>query len=426
MNYLNKYIPKKNSALLFTWISFAIRSFGNLLLLPIILTKFELSDINMYFIYILILELTPVIYGGLTTTISRNISYHKTSKATIKSLIFYQFKIIKIVCLVFISVGLFGYYILSSHINDSILSKNLMGFYFLMFLIIINAFYSILTSFFEGINRIDFIRKIESLTGVFSIISSVLVVYYIKNLNILLISLSFWAFFSLVILLYSLIKSLNFKVQEYSHPINGNILINSLKSSIGDILTIGLRNIFSLSLPLILSPTLLSQYLLTNAIFSKVSHFSNAPFYIQIPLLNTLFSSSDIKNLIKIGGKYIGISLLIVTSIFAFLFLFGQDILDVFKIDSFFLETKYFLIFSLSIIVERFGSMVLQLTNTSDRIITHKATFIYSVSLLIFYFFILKESLMGYLLSLLFASVIYASYNFRKAIIQFKKITDTK
>lgn len=382
-----------------TWGSFFTKSLSLLIVLPLILAKLTTSEINVWFLFNIMISLQVVVNMGFTPTFTRVLGYaingseindlvQPSEKVTgepnlesIEEIIATMrvvFLLLSILWLILLSC--FGTLSLIKPIN--LISSNTNAWLAWLTIIITSTFSfygSLYSSYLQGINNIPLLRRWESFSNLISILFSCIVLIFSPTLLNLVLANQF----GLIILFFILIKvsykspfGLLFKKKHflyYNRDVIRSIWPSTWRSGLGIITSFGLTQSTGIFYAQIGNSGAVASYLLGLRLIRMINQFSAAPFYSKIPALNGLYVKNDIKKLVNFAQRGMFIAYLSYVFPFFILGIFGEFLTRLFNSNADFPSVILWILLGFAFFLERLGAMHIQLYSVTNKIIWHKA-----------------------------------------------------
>jgi hypothetical protein len=365
-----------------TWASYFVKFGSALFVLPLILINFSEAEIAVWFLFMLILSMALIADSGFGPTITRATSYYYSGMKNIPKNID-EFKnsidekseinfiglsnLLNTFNIAYIFLGLLsvlillivGEFIVSNAIN---MTANIEMLTYAFYIIVFRSFLAIQfvkwSSFIQGIDKVADIKKAESVSELFKIVSMFLLLtlgYGIFELMII------ECIFTVLILIYAKWYIKNWYIknnQEYSLKFKFNKdLFNSIwpatwrfgAMQYGGFMT---NNGTSIIVSQLNSPTIIASFLLTQKLIFFIRQIAQAPLYSNLPRIFQMMAIKDYDNLKPYCAKGIIIGLIMQFIALSILLIFGSNILELFNINASLAPLSIILIMSISIMLE--------------------------------------------------------------------------
>ena len=386
------------------WIYSVLKILSGFLLLPLVLTKFGVEEINVWFLYFSVIGISEMVVFGFNSTFVRFISY------TIAGVHFSKFNEIKnnsistenlnkdeqlsdiyslnliifggISIIYFFVLNIGGFIALSKPI--SYLSNPSAG-WFAWYFLISGSTIRILTYtfpvFIQGNNKMSLYYNILTIEKTLYLLLGILLMIFIPSL----VGLSLVAGGTIIIA--SIIHYISFKrINENNVKFNGFnkslflvIWDSAWKSGITKILAPIIQNIGGIIFAQFASPVSSSSYLFTERIFKLLQQFSDTVTNTIIPEIAFLKATAELRKLKINILKYSRVVFGVIGLGYLVIILFGNDLLLLIKGNTILAEKKVLVLFSFVYMISRLSSFQLTLSNIANNVIEHKAIFIYSI-----------------------------------------------
>ena len=322
---INKLVHRIwNSPTLTTWASLIVLSANTVFVLPLVLTKFSVEETNLWFVFMTIFRFKDIFDFGLKNNISRLYSYacggvkDLDNLTTVKGVQIkepnYQLiasiysQSLKYYVIVFYSsivvLGIVGYFSLFKLIEGDI--PNWIAGIVLLIGSCIFLFGNLFTSYLIGINQVALLKRWDTLFGLLTSLSIIIVMIFIPSLLNIMLVMNFWVIVN-VIRNYFLVKNTrNDFLVEYRKekkstflPVKKNILDPSWKTFVAGIAGTGTKYGLNLIIANLVSADISAPYLLVDRLLDQLKEVSRAPFYSKIPRFSKLRAQNNIITLVK-------------------------------------------------------------------------------------------------------------------------------
>jgi len=426
-----------NSPTFTTWGSFIAKPLNIVLLMPLILSIFPTEDTAVWFLFLLFIGLQNIADFGFGITFVRAIAYavggakeivifsnkapRKTSQEPNNQLIA---EIQHSMRWLYLGLALFTLLVLGSAGTWAVLKplseSNYSGLHGeLAWAIIVLAtslriYANSYKSYLLGLNEVALIKRWETLINSLQILSSYAVVWFTKDLLLLVVVHQFWAVVLVVTFSQlSRYKKLNFKIKfsfETFKRIFLSIFPSAWRSWVGVLMSYGVLQLSGIIIAQMGNAAQTSAYLLSLKIADVLAQFSGAPFYSKLPLLARLKAEGKHEQLLKIAKK----GMLFTLSVFAVGYisvLFAADFfLNLLGSNTVFVSQNVWIALGLAYFVERYGAMHIQLYSTTNHIIWHKANGISGSIYLILSYLLIDMGVIAFPLSYLTAYLLFYAW----------------
>jgi hypothetical protein len=393
------------SPTLMTWMSYSTKALTLFGVLPLVLKRFSPGDIVLWYLFATIITMQNLADFGFRQTFSRIISYafsgakhigifNKSSdnaeisgqktepNAELLNSIISTMKYIylRLTGIMFILMLVFGTYVMVKPIHDAASISDAWWSWIIVLIVSCVSFYGKLyLNFLEGLFKIALVRRIETLTSLGSIITSIAVLFFSPKLINLVIANQIWV---LVVTFrdWYLCKTIDngfYKTVSRPLPFDKKIFKNiwpsAWRSGISGLMSIGLTNATGLIYAQIGTTGAVAAYLLALRIISQIRDISMAPFYSKLPLFAILRAKGDTLNLYKIVKRGMLLSHIVYIIGFFLIGVFSTELLKLLKSDVHFVDARMWTLLGVAFFVHRFGAMHIQVYLSTNHIISHIA-----------------------------------------------------
>jgi hypothetical protein len=393
------------SPTMMTWLSYSTKALSLFGVLPLILKKFSPEDIVLWYLFSTIISLQSVADFGFRQTFSRFISYAYGGVKDINILLQCTNKPIRFevsdsinvqllhrivssmkhiykwtTLFVFILLVVFGSLSLMTPIKLLVNASE--GWYAWIIVLIISSinFYGkIYMNFLEGFNKIALVRRIESLTSLGAIATSIIVLIYFPSLFNLVLCNQLWV----LVVTYRdwyLCRSIDNKIYltvntllPFESLFFGVIWKPAWRSGLSGFMSVGLTNISSMIYAQFGSSVSVASFLLAMRIINQIKEISMAPFYSKISKMTILRVQSENNLLLLVSQRGMLVSNLVFIFSSVLIGSFSDQIIQIINSKVPFVDDKMWCLLTVAFALHRFGAMHVQLYTTTNHIISHIA-----------------------------------------------------
>ncbi|MEO7216485.1 hypothetical protein [Mucilaginibacter sp.] len=392
-----------NSPTLMTWLSYSTKALTLFGVLPLVLKQFSSGDVVLWYLFSTIISLQSIADFGFRQTFSRIISYAFSgskdiniiksdttpdhteeagpNKPLLNSIVSTMRSIyVWLTLVVFVLMLVFGTWAMIKPVTDgSNIIQTWWSWAVVLVISCISFYGKIYMNFLEGLYKIALVRRIETLTSVGSILTSIIILYVAPSLLNLVIVNQFWVLI-VTIRDWYLCRTVddNFYLQVSKKlPFNKEIFIKiwqpAWRSGISGFMSVGLTNLTGLIYAQVGNTAAVAAYLLALRIINQVKEISMAPFYSKLPLLAILRVKNDIPQLIKTVKRGMLLSHIVFLFGFIGVGLFINPLLILIHSHVQFVDQKLWLLLGVAFFIHRFGAMHMQVYLSTNHIISHIA-----------------------------------------------------
>ena len=396
-----------NSPTITTWLSYSTRALALFGILPLVLKQFSDVDIVLWYLFSTIIVMQSLADFGFRQTFSRLISYAYKGIKDLSSInsaagsdskdntgsddtpnivllnrivacMQYIYKpLTAIVFFMMVTLGTWFMYKPVQESSDPVQSWISWG---VLVVVSCVAFYGKLyLNFLEWLFKIALVRRVEVLTSLGAIVSSILVLLFAPTLLNLIIVNQVWLLISTFRDYYLCRKVDNGLYIKVSKPLPFDKEIFSIiwqpawRSGISGLMSIGLTNVTGLIYAQVGDTASVASYLLALRIITQIRDISMAPFYSKIPLMAMLRAKNEIATLLKVVKRGMFLS----NTVFVFgvicIGVFSDYFLGLIHSDVKFVSHEMWLLLSVAFLVHRFGAMHIQVYLSTNHVISHIA-----------------------------------------------------
>jgi hypothetical protein len=392
-----------NSPTLMTWLSYSTKALSLFGVLPLVLKQFSPGDVVLWYLFSTIISLQTIADFGFRQTFSRIISYafggaedigtfkagqtkegnselsESPNKPLLNSIISTMKSIYAWLTIVaFVLMAIFGTWSMIKPVHDASHFVQAWWSWIIVLVISCISFYGrIYMNFLEGLYKIALVRRIETFTSVGSIITSILVLYFLPSLLNLVIANQFWA---LVVTLrdWYLCRTIdNGFYREVSEklPFNKEIFKKiwqpAWRSGISGFMSVGLTNLTGVIYAQVGNTDAIAAYLLALRIINQLREISMAPFYSKLPLFAMLRVKGDIVSLTKMAKRGMLLSHVVYVLGFVLVGIFSTTVINMIHSHVKFVSQPLWILLGIAYFVHRFGAMHMQVYLSTNHIISH-------------------------------------------------------
>lgn len=393
-----------NSPTITTWLSYSTKTLSLFVVLPLILKRFSPGDIVLWYLFFTIISLQSIADFGFRQTFSRLISYafggasdigiftanrndespaenNSPNIALLNSIVSnMKYIYVWLTVVLFVLMATFGSWSMIKPVNESSnVDKSWWAWGIVIVVTCINFYGKIYLNFLEGLFKIALVRRIETLTSLGAIVSSILVMLWsptlfnmvvVNQLWVLIVTLRDWYLCSTVDNeFYKLVS----KKLKFNKELFLKIWQPAWRSGLSGLMSVGLVNLTGLVYAQAGDSNAVAAYLLALRIINQIKEISMAPFYSKIPLLAILRVKNDLSGLVALAKK----SMFLCNAVFVFSVIFVgfffDTVLRLIHSEVTFLPQPLWILIAFAFYVHRFGAMHMQIYLSTNHIISHIA-----------------------------------------------------
>ena len=385
-----------------TWLSYSAKALSLFGILPLVLKQFTEADVVLWYLFSTIIIMQSLADFGFRQTFSRLISYaykgikeisnnngilpNETSddepnevllNRIVASMLYIYKPLTAIVFFIMITLGTWFMY--KPIGNSSNITQSWISWVVLVVVSCLAFYGKLYLNFLEGLFKIALVRRVEVLTSLGAIISSILVLIYTPTLLNLIIVNQVWLLVSTFRDFYLCRKvdeGLFLKVSKhlpFDKEIFSTIWQPAWRSGISGLMSIGLTNATGLVYAQIGNTASVASYLLALRIITQIRDVSMAPFYSKLPLMAMLRAKNELGTLLKLVKKGMFLSNIIFVLGVICIGLFSDYLLELIHSDVRFVNQEMWLLLSLAFLAHRFGAMHMQVYLSTNHVISHIA-----------------------------------------------------
>lgn len=387
-----------------TWMSYSTKALALFGVLPLVLNRFSSGDIVLWYLFSTIISLQSIADFGFRQTFSRIISYafggaksiavfkadklnatsvldHQPNKLLLNQIVSTMKSIyLWLTLIVFVLMAIFGSWSMYHPIKDAAnIDQAWWGWALVLIVSVVGFYGKIYLNFLEGLNKIALVRRIETLTSIGAILTSIIVLYVAPTLLNLVIVNQFWIIVVVVRDIYlcrkidggiynEVAKKLPFDKQIFQQ-----VWQPAWRSGISGFMSVGLTNLTGLIYAQVGNSAEVASYLLALRIINQIKEVSMAPFYSKLPVLAMLRVKSNLVELVRVCKRGMFLSHMVFIIGFIVVGLTSDVILKLIHSEVEFVDQKLWLLIGLAFFIHRFGAMHIQVYMSTNHIISHIA-----------------------------------------------------
>jgi hypothetical protein len=390
-----------NSPTLMTWASYSTRALSLFVVLPLILKQFEVAEVALWYLFASVIALQSIADLGFKSTFSRIISFAMGGAegvgiyggseipeqkigipnwSLIERIVSTMRMIYERLSIVLtVIMGVLGTWSLMIPVASLEQSSDAWMAWAVLLLVSGYRFYgTIYQNYLEGLNQIALVRRLEAITSVASIITSITVLILGGGLLELVIANQLWVV--LVVLRNRYLSRYivegrfrMFKRLEFDKTLFRDIWSPAWRSGVSGLMSNGLTHLSGILFAQIGSVEMVSAYLLSLKIITQIREISMAPFYSKLPLMAKMRVEGRLDQLISIAQRGMRLSHLVFLSGVMSIYVWSKELLEAIGSNVFFVSNDFWLLLSFAFFIHRFGAMHMQVYLTTNHVISHIA-----------------------------------------------------
>lgn len=388
-----------------TWMSYSTKALTLFGVLPLVLKQFNSGDIILWYLFSTVISLQMIADFGFRQTFTRIISYafggakdierhlgvenggveqivemQPNLKLLTNIVSTMKYIYCRLTLVVFFLMIIFGTWSMAKPIlNSSYSVQSWISWIIVVFVSCIGFYGKIYLNFLEGLNKIALVRRVEALTSIGSILSSLLILIFASSLLNLVLVNQFWVLVA-TFRDYYLCKKINNGIynnvslkQPFDREIFRKIWGPAWRSGISGFMSIGLTNLTGLIYAQIGSTEAVASYLLALRIINQIKEISMAPFYSKLPSLAMLRVNRNMSEFIKNVKRGMFLSHLVFIVGFICVGLLSNFLLKFIHSEVQFVSPFLWTLLGVAFFMHRFGAMHIQVYMTTNHIVSHIA-----------------------------------------------------
>jgi hypothetical protein len=379
--------------------SFLSKSLSVIAILPLMLNRFSIMEVNLWYLYASMINILVLIDAGFGSAFTRMFAYGTVGLKSFDSLrsstdgekssgdfdpVFiatayhYMRKVYRSIFLIaFLSLATMGSWLLSRYYPSGYEQTQVILTWILFVLSFpLTLWGNLFVNLLQGTHNVPLVRRWDTLFNVVSTFSSLIILLVYPNVYVLIAVSQFWG---------ALSTYRNYRLVRHKYPflsslrgddslrikIRKNVVPSAVKSGIGVFMSQGIVQASGFVYAGLASPDELASYLIGLNLFQTIRNFSQAPFYSRLPELAACTGRGDIDSLRVIASKNMNRVYLIYSMAFFGLAYLHEPLFKLIKSHVAFPSPLLWSMLGLAFLIERFGAMHLQVYSTTNHIIWH-------------------------------------------------------
>ena len=404
-----------------TFGSFLANALKLIIVLPLVLTRLNIDDITVWYIFATIISLQNLVDVGFSPTFSRVIAYAMVGASANKISDFRKitpntssrtpnWKTIENICtamrkvyviLTFILIGFLLIVGTASLIRPISENPNPQAAWIAWGIILLTSTVVLrgnsYIAFLTGTNHIAILRRWEIYSATGAALTSIAVLTAGGGLISLVCSQQIWVIINILRNRYLTNRVEDGRFRRFRADSTNEYIMKAVwpsawRSSLGIIMSYGVVQASGLIYAQLESTSRVATYLIALRLIQALSSFSQAPFYSKLPVLASLRADGAVSKQIAIAKRGMALSYWTYALGFVFLGIFGTPLLKLIGSHADFPDSVLWALLGLAMFAERYGAMHIQLYSTTNHIIWHIANgttgAIYLLSSMILYPFV--------------------------------------
>lgn len=398
LNKLKYSIVK--SAVFNSWFNGIIQLFSSIIVIPIVLTKLNVEEINVWFLLASISAFGHTLVYGFSSTFSRFFTYvyagvsikdfkhitftnqevkQEVNWNEINSLLLHMKVIFLVLSLLYLVIfGAVGYVLMKVPIHAlSNTYEGWLSFFTVLFFSSINLYLNSYNVFLQGMKKVHLTQRVMGLCNLLGLIPILLVLYLYPSLSniviiyqLVLFSSSFFVFFK------ARQFHKNSAASEIPTQIDKNVILvvwdSAWKNGLTSVVSGGMKHLSSLLIAQWFSPSISASFLLTKKFFDILEKFTVLSFTARLPNVSFLKAQKKLGQLNLILKQTIRLCFGVFISGYISIIVFGKKILVLLDSNVLLGGTLLIILFSFSTFISRWSGIMLSISNQSNNIIEHR------------------------------------------------------
>lgn len=414
---LNKIL---HSSIFNSWFSASVGLLVSLIAIPIVITKLNVEEINLWFLLASITVIGNGVQFGFNTTFTRfivyvnsgvrikefkNLRFKKKNKygATIDevefSRVYYLMKKVYIYlsCVYLLALIIIAYFSLPKPIST--LSNPIEGW----IASCIVGFSSTLTlsfgyyqNFMLGINKVALVQRITGLVTLIGLLLIIGVLLFYPNLISIILVYQFVYISVLIFIIYYAKKEIRKRfIIKHSNSFDKELFSvvweSAWKSGVTTMVSNLVKNVSAILVTQFFTPTVSASFLFTKRIFDIIERFTMTTFNSRLPVIAKIRGQGNLNKLIPFLRQTQWISYGVFILGYIVLLIWGENILTLIDSNVTLGSFSLIILFSISKFISRWGGMTLSISNQSNHVVEHINAIITSIVYFSVIFFGIKH-----------------------------------
>jgi len=386
-----------------TWGSFLVRSLNLVVVLPLVLTRFDAADIALWYLFASVISLQFMIDLGFSPTFSRVIAFAvgglgveglKDLRDTTQpgSSQKTDWKAVERICsnmqFIYSRLAVAGFALLSvlgtlALIRPVSVSSDLATSWLAWGVILATStaalFGNSYSCYLQGLNQIAVLRRWEIVTSLGAILTSCAVLLSGGGILGLVLANQLWVVVGVAQNRWLCRTVADGRFKEFvslgrDDQVMGAVWPSAWRSGIGQFMTYGLIQLSAVAYAQFGNSAEVASYLLGLKLIQMLSQFSRAPFYSKLPALARLRAEGNVSRQIYLARKGMLLSYWVFVVGFVVCGACGGSLLKTIGSNAAFPDNLLWCLLGLAMFAERFGAMHIQLYSITNHIIWHTVT----------------------------------------------------
>ena len=230
----------------------------------------------------------------------------------------------------------------------------------------------------QGVNQVALLRRWETLFGLGSIVSSVVVLALEGGFFALVAANQAWVAFAAWRNWQLARRSLAGQMAAFpgatmDREVWAAAWGPAWRAGVGIVMSFGAVQLSSLIYAQGADATAIATYLLALRLMQAISQISQAPFYSKLPILARLWAQDNAPEMVRLAGRGMAVAYWAFVGPVVFLGFAGPGLLAAIGSQIPFPDARLWSLLGLAMLAERYGAMHLQLYSTTNHIVWHIA-----------------------------------------------------
>jgi hypothetical protein len=389
-----------HSSIVNSWLSNIVLLFSSLIAIPVVITKLNVEEINVWFLFSSIVSLGQGVLFGFNVTFTRFIAYSysgvrinefreikdKTDSKYLET--FDQIELSRIYFLMkriyaflsfifFIILMLIGIFVLNKPI-ESLTTQN--NGWIAWSIVVISTTITLIFGYYRvfllGINKVALVQRIVGLVNIIGLIFILGVLFQYPTLVSIVFVYQLVALSTTVtIILFARKELKSLGIQKQMIGLDKSLFTivwkSAWKSGITSLLANIVKHISAIIISQLFAPAQSASFLFTKKLFDVIERFTMISFQARIPVIARLRGRGDFHSLIPYlrQTQYISFGVFIIC--YFMLLLFGETLLILIKGNVQLGSVSLFILFSFATFLGRWGGMNLAIANQANHVVEH-------------------------------------------------------
>lgn len=378
-----------NSPTAMTWGGLLARSASVAVVLPLVLSRFPVEEISVWYLFSTIIGLQLLADFGFSTSFVRAIAYSGgSSTSVVRAAPASRLELSRILSTMRyvyfgaavaggFALGIFGTWAIIRPVSLVADPESVwVAWAVVVAVSSVNLWASLYTSYLRGVDRIALWRRWEMITSAGAIVTSILVLIAGGNLLALVLGNQLWV---LIGAQCNRVLARGVNQGEFSRVADTGVDPQVMKlvwpsawrSGLGVLMSFGVVQATGILYAQLATPSEVAAYLIALRVMSVLNTFSQAPFYSKIPTLSRLYAEGSRRDLVNTAAVGMQRSYWSFVLPFLIVGIAAHPLLVQIRSRADFVDPLLWGLMGLGVLLERYGAMHTQLYSTTNHVVWH-------------------------------------------------------